>query len=433
MNAEIVAVGTELLLGFVTNSDTVYLSRVLAGLGIDCFHHVTVGDNQQRLGQALKTALGRADLVITCGGLGPTVDDITLETIASVTGRPLGLNRKLLRQVQARFSRQGIRMPRSNIRQATIPKGAVVFPNSVGTAPGFLLTLHKRERFLKGHFSPERSVPERSGLLVCLPGPPAELIPMVERYLIPRLRRCAGKTVISSRTLKVTGLTESEVDVKVLDILALKGKATVGIYAHPGQIDLRITAKAPSLASAQRLIGRVEAKIRQRLKTLIFGADGETLEGVVGRLLRKKGLTLAAAESCTGGLIQHRITEVPGSSDYFRGGVVAYANELKAHGLGVSPALLARFGAVSGPVARAMAEGIRRLAQSDLGLSVTGIAGPTGGTKKKPVGLVYIALATPKQTKGYRFRFTGDRSTIKFKASQAALDLMRNYLEGVPG
>ncbi|MBI1953298.1 MAG: competence/damage-inducible protein A [Candidatus Omnitrophica bacterium] len=409
MNAEIIAVGTELLLGFVTNTDTVYLSRVLAGLGIDCFHHVTVGDNPQRLAQALETALSRADLVITCGGLGPTVDDITLETTASAAGRRLILNRRILRQIKARFAHQGIRMPKANIRQAMVPEGAVPFPNGVGTAPGFLLVIRNNR------------------MLVALPGPPAELIPMTEKHLIPRLRRRAGKTVIRSRTLKVTGLTESEVDAKVRDILALKDGVTVGIYAHPGQVDLRITAKAPSPAAAQRAIARVEGRIRRRLKTLVFGADGQTLEAVVGLLLRKKGLTLAAAESCTGGLIQHRITEVPGSSDYFLGGVVAYANKLKKRGLAVSPALLARHGAVSAQAARAMAQGARRLAQSDLGLAVTGIAGPAGGTKKKPVGLVYLALAAPKQMRVYRLRFTGSRSAIKFKASQAALDLVRRY------
>lgn len=262
---------------------------------------------------------------------------------------------------------------------------------------------------------------------------------MVEKHLIPRLRRYTGKTVIRSRTLKVTGLTESEVDAKVTDLLSLKGKVTVGIYAHPAQVDLRITAKDNSPSAADRRTAEAERKIRRRLGTLIFGANEETLESAVGKLLRRKMLTLAVAESCTGGLVQHRITEVPGSSDYFRGGLIAYADELKESPLGVSPALLKRHGAVSSQVARAMAVGICRLTRSDWGIGITGIAGPTvaaakgsrtkalrpGGTKKKPVGLVYIALSSPRGTKVVRFQFSGDRSTVKFKASQAALNLIR--------
>jgi nicotinamide-nucleotide amidase len=413
MRAEIVAIGAELLLGFVVNSDTAYLGRVLAGLGVDCYFHVTVGDNPKRLAETLQTALSRADCVITCGGLGPTVDDITLETVARVTGKPLVAHPEILRKIRARFARLGIRMPKSNARQALLPQGAIPFANDVGTAPGFLLKVR----------SSEFGVLEK--LLVALPGPPAELIPMVEKRLIPRLRRFTGGSVIRSKTLKVTGLTESEVDAKVRDLLALKGKATLGIYAHPAQVDLRITAKASSPSAAKRLIAGVEAKIRRRLGPLIFGTDEEALEGAVGKLLKVKKLTLGLAESCTGGLLGHRITEVPGSSDYFLGGVVTYANELKKSSLGVPEEFLKRFGAVSPQVARAMAQGVRRFTGSDLGLAITGIAGPAGGNRKKPVGLVYIALSISKGTKVFRYLFSGDRSTIKFKASQAALDLLR--------
>ncbi len=416
MNAEMIAIGTELLLGFVVNTDTVFLGRALAEMGIDCYHQVTVGDNPERLAEAIRTALARADLVITCGGLGPTVDDITLETIARATGTQLTLNRAILKQIRNRFARLKIRMPESNVRQAMVPKGAAVFPNSSGTAPGFLLTV-------RGEL-----VEPRTKLLAALPGPPAELIPMTQKYLLPRLRRHVGKSMIRSRTLKVTGLTESEVDAKVRDILALKGSVTVGIYAHPSQVDLRISAKAPTPAAAEGLIARVERKIRRRLGNLIYGADEETLEAAVGNLLRKKKLSLAAAESCTGGLIQHRITEVPGSSDYFLGGVVVYANNLKESLLGVPPELLKKYGAVSPQVATAMAAGIRQAVDSDFGISVTGIAGPTGGTKQKPVGLVYIALSTSRGTQVTRHQFSGNRSVVKFKASQTALNLIRLHL-----
>jgi len=416
MNGEVIAIGTELLLGFVVNSDTAFLGRALAGLGISCYTQVTVGDNRARLAEAIRTALARADLVITCGGLGPTVDDITLETIAEVTGRRLLLNPAVLKKIRARFARLKIRMPKTNIRQAMIPQGAVVFPNDAGTAPGFLLKLQEWD----------------NKLLAALPGPPYELMPMAERFLIPRLRRAAGETVIVSKTLKTTGLTESEVDAKVSDVLALKGNVTVGIYAHPSQVDLRITAKAPAPGAAKRRITQVESEIRRRLGNLIFGADEETLELAVGKLLRKRRLTLGIAESCTGGLLQHRITEVPGSSDYFLGGAVTYANKLKTSSLGVPVPLLQKQGAVSAQTAKAMAVGVRKLTGSKLGLAVTGIAGPTGGTKKKPVGLVYIGLSHPGGVKALRCQFSGDRSTVKFKASQAALDLVRRHVIASP-
>ncbi len=421
MQAELIAIGTELLLGYVVNEDTTFLGRVLAGLGVSCYRQVTVGDNPNRLAQAIQAARSRADLVITCGGLGPTVDDVTLETIARVTRRKLVLHRSILRQIRQRFRRLGIRMPASNARQAKVPEGAVVFPNLVGTAPGFLLKLNP-----KGS-DPVGSDPKIK-LLVALPGPPAELQPMVKRHLIPRLRRYASKGVIHSRTLKLTGVMESEVDSKVRDLLALEGGVTVGIYAHPAQVDLRITARADSLPAAQRRITQIEAKIRRRFKHLIYGADDETLEGIAGKLLRRSRRTLAVAESCTGGLVGHRITQVPGSSDYFRGGVVAYADAVKEAVLGVPSSTLRRQGAVSPQIARAMADGIRKLTGSDLGLAITGIAGPAGGSKTKPVGLVYLGLATPQGTQVQRHQFSGDRSTVKFKASQAALDLVRWFL-----
>ena len=413
MNAEVIAIGTELLLGFIVNTDTAFLGRTLAELGIHCYHQVTVGDNPTRLEAAIRTALRRAELVITCGGLGPTVDDVTLETIARATDRRLVLNRSILRQIRRRFARQGIRMPSSNRRQALLPEGAVAFPNAFGTAPGFLLPLRQ-------------TTGER--LLVALPGPPTELIPMVQRHLIPRLRRHAGRSILRSRTLKVTGLSESEVDSKIADLLALKGPVTVGIYAHPGQVDLRITACGNGPLAAQRRIRRVERQIRSRLGPLIFGADDETLEGVVGILLKNRRKTLAVAESCTGGLLAHRITQISGSSSYFHGGVVAYSNDLKGSTLSVKPALLKRSGAVSAPVARAMAQGVRRLTSSDLGIAITGIAGPTGTTRTKPVGLTYLALSSAKGVASRRHLFSGDRAVVKFKASQAALNLLRLHL-----
>jgi len=439
----VIAVGTELLLGFVVNTDTAYLGKVLAGAGIGCYRQVTVGDNPARLEEAIQAALGRADLVITCGGLGPTVDDVTLETISRATGRRLILNRPILRGIEARFKPLGIRMPGSNRRQALLPEGAVPFPNKVGTAPGFMLSFRGRRPRNPLQRS-ERSRPKNeisrrfaarddsfsSKILVALPGPPVELMPMVERDLIPRLRRLSGGTALSSRTLKLTGATESEVDAKVRRLLAMKGAATVGIYAHPGQVDLRITASGKSEREVRGRIAAVEKKARARVGRLIFGADDETLEGIVGQLLAKNRKKLAVAESCTGGGVAERITRVPGSSKYFLGGVVAYSNPLKEKLLSVSGRTLRRHGAVSAQTARAMAEGVRGLTGADFGLSVTGIAGPAGGTKTKPVGLVYVALAGPRRTQVRRFLFSGDRATVRVKASQAALDLLRLHLPG---
>lgn len=416
VDAEVIAIGTELLLGFVVNSDTAYLSRVLAGLGINCYRQVTVGDNPERLGWAIRSGLSRADLVITCGGLGPTVDDITLETVGRATGKPLQLHPEILRKIKDRFRRLHISMPKANSRQAYLPEGAIPFMNDLGTAPGFLLKL-----------TSDKQPATSDKFLVALPGPPHELIPMVEKHLIPRLRRFTGKVMIQSRTLKATGVTESEVDKEVRDLLSLKGSVTLGIYAHPGQVDLRITAKAASPAAGRKLIRQIEKKIRKRLGNLLYGTDEETLEEVVGKDLKKKRITLSVAESITGGLIGHRITEVPGSSDFFLGGVISYSNRLKQSALDVPEGLLKKYGAVSPQVAKAMSRGVRRFARSNLGLGLTGIAGPTGGSKKKPVGLVYIALSSPAGTSVYRHQFSGDRTTIKLKASQAALNMLRQY------
>lgn len=410
MQAELIAIGTELLLGFTINSNQAFLARRLAELGVDCYHHLTVGDNPGRLAEAVATALKRADWVITCGGLGPTVDDITLPTLTKAAKRPLVLNQAILAQIRERFTRLGIPMPQANLRQAYVPKGAVVLPNRIGTAPGFILPLRQK-------------------LLIALPGPPQELEPMVSEQAIPWLRRrYPTPGVLLSRTLKLTGITESEVDEQVLDLLKFKGDVTVGIYAHPAQVDLRITTKGTTPAAARTAIQRVEAEIRRRFGSLLYGADDETLEGVIGTLLKSRRQTLAVAESCTGGLIGHRITQVPGSSDYFVGGVIAYANAVKTAALGVPAPSIRKHGAVSAEVAQAMAAGVRKSMKATYGLAITGIAGPTGGTREKPVGLVYLALAGPKPTISQRLRLTGDRAAIKWKASQAALDLLRKAL-----
>ncbi len=407
MKAEIISIGTEILLGQILNTNQEWLSRRLAALGIDVYYHSTVGDNPQRLIQAIRQGLERSDIVITTGGLGPTVDDITLEAIARALSKKLVFDQKILKQIRAHFGRQCIGMPRENIRQAHVPKGAIILKNEVGTAPGFIV-----EDDLK--------------IFIALPGPPRELNPMFEYCAVPYLKK---KTkfpfTIKTRTINITGLPESVVDSKVKDILQSPPPLTVGIFSHPSLIELKITAKAKNEKEAKILIDKMDKKITARLKDYIFGRDNQTLEEAVGRLLTHSRKTLAIAESCTGGLISSRITDVPGSSKYFKMGIIAYSNDVKVSKLKVVPGLLKRYGAVSQQVATQMAKNVREITGTDYGLGVTGMAGPSGGTKSKPVGLVYIAVADPKKTICRKFNFTGDRRIIKFKTSQAALDMLR--------
>ena len=425
MKAEIISIGTEILLGHIVNTNAAYLSERLAESGIDVYYHTTVGDNPARLAQSLKQAVGRSDIVITSGGLGPTVDDITTGTVASLAGRPLVLNRSILKDLKKYFRIRKYKFPPENVRQAYIPEGAKWIANKIGTAPGLTIEYEGR-------------------IIICLPGPPRELEPMFERQIIPYIRKMMGGWTIRSRTIKTTGLAESQVNGMVKDLLNLKPPTTVGIYAKLKEVDLKIMAKADDEKTADRAIRKVENKIRSRLKDYIFGCDDERLEDAVAKILFKKKLTIAVAESCTGGLVSDRLTDVSGSSKYFLMGIVAYSNLVKIARLGVNEKTLKKYGAVSRQVALEMAKGIRELAGSDIGIGITGIAGPTGGTKSKPVGLVYIALVKMGLTQDKRgltqhsytkeqgltpfvkeFRFKGTRSEIKFQASQAALDLIR--------
>ncbi len=407
MKAEIISIGTEILLGQILNTNQQWISRRLAGLGIDVYYQSTVGDNPQRLIGAIKEAMWRSDIVITTGGLGPTVDDVTLESIARALSRKLVLNEYVLKQIKLRFGKLCIGMPKENVRQAHIPEGAMVLKNSVGTAPGFILE-------------------DGGKILIALPGPPRELNPIFERGVIPYLKKkIKSEWVIKTRTINITGLPESVVDEKVNDILHSPPPVTIGIFAHPGLIELKITAKAKNNKEADELIDKIDKKITARLKDNIFGRDSETLEEIIGKILTRKKKTLAIAESCTGGIISSRITDIPGSSKYFKGGFVVYSNGLKISELKVSPENIKKFGAVSREVAVQMAENIREIAGADYGLAVTGIAGPSGATKAKPVGLVYIAVSSDKETAWRKFSFIGEREVIKSRASQAALDMLR--------
>jgi len=417
LKAEIICVGTELLLGQIVDTNAAYLAQVLAQQGIDLYYKSTVGDNRQRLVALLQQAWKRADLIFVSGGLGPTLDDLTREALALLVHEELEEDPGARRAVEEYFRRRNRTMSQNNLRQATRPKSAICLPNPYGTAPGLWL--------------------EKDGrVVVALPGVPLEMKNLVEREVLPRLRRKSGadSSVLCSRVLKVVGMGESAVEEQIMDLMTGQENPTIAPLAKRGEVRLRLTAKARSEKEARELIKPVEEKIRARLKGYVFGADRKLLEEAVGKRLAAGGFTLGVAESCTGGLISHRITGVPGSSTYFQMGIVAYSNRCKQKLLGVDKELLRKYGAVSPQTARAMAEGMREHCGVDVALSTTGIAGPGGGTPKKPVGLVYLALAHAGGTIVRRENFSWDRENNKTAAAQAGLVLLWEFLGGIsPG
>lgn len=410
MRAEIISVGTELLLGQTVDTDAAYLSKLLPQFGIDLHYRVTVGDNESRLAEALQLALTRADIVFTIGGLGPTIDDLTKETVAAVLGDEMALHEESAQRMRTFFAARGIDMPESNLKQAMIPVHGKALHNPLGTAPGAAF--------------------ESAGkVVIVLPGPPREFIEMVDSQVVEYLRGCVGeiKSVIRSRMLRIAGLGESSVAEMVGDLLD-GSNPTVAPLASAGEVHLRITAKAESADQADAMIAEMDAKLSAILGDSIFGRDDETLEKVVVQLLTQRKLTLALAESCTGGLISDRITDVSGSSATLMAGFVTYSNSAKKDILGVDEQLIIDNGAVSEQVACAMAECARRVSGTDIAIAVTGIAGPTGGTAEKPVGLVYMALSAAGKTIVFEHRFSGNRLDIKLRASQAALNMLRMHL-----
>jgi nicotinamide-nucleotide amidase len=413
MGAEILTIGTEILLGQIVDTNAAYIAERLAEAGIDLFTKTTVGDNRGRIAAALRTALERAEIVIATGGLGPTEDDLTREVFAGALGMPLRLDEGILAGIRQRFAARGIPMPENNAKQAMVPEGASVIPNPRGTAPGLLLRT------------------PRGQSIACLPGVPSEMKPMLTGEIIPRLRALHGtRGMIRSRLLKVWGLAESRVDELINDLFRTQRNPSIALLAKSGEIHIRLTAKGEEGGTVDGLLDALEAKIRERIGEPIFGRDADELETVVGRLLGERRLTLAVAESCTGGLVAHRLTNVPGSSAYFERGLVTYSNRAKTEVLGVPEDLLAAKGAVSMEVTEAMAAGVRRLARTDLGAAVTGIAGPSGGTPEKPVGLTYIALAWDGGVVSRELRLFTERDLNRIRASQAVLDLVRRHLLG---
>ncbi|MHB8945096.1 MAG: competence/damage-inducible protein A [Bacillota bacterium] len=411
---EVISVGTELLLGQILNTHGQYLGRELAALGLDLYYQTSVGDNRARVIQAFVRAWERSDVVILTGGLGPTDDDLTKEAVAGFFGLELVEDEASRRWLEEFFIRRGRRMTPNNLKQAALPQGAKALPNPNGTAPGVLL--------------------ETGGKAVLmLPGPPAELLPMfadqVRPYLIERWG--GGQAVIVSRVLRLCGIGESDAETRVKDILARQGNPTIAPLASGGEVTFRLTAKAATPAEGSALLDQAEAEMRGRLGDHIYGLDRETLGEVVGDRMARAGLTIALAESCTGGLIGHQLTQRPGSSDYFLLGVTAYANEAKAGVLGVAAETIRDHGAVSEETALAMALGVRRVAGTDLALATTGIAGPGGGTPEKPVGLVYGALVWPGGEDVRRWEFIGERGHIKERAAFAALTMLWDHLKGL--
>lgn len=409
MQAEILAVGSELLTPERVDTNSLWLTQQLNELGIEVVTKTIVGDDRARLADAVRAALWRTPLLLITGGLGPTEDDVTREAVADALARPLVFIPELLDRIEQRFRRAGRVMAEINRRQAFLIQGAEALPNEVGTAPGQWLPLDGRA-------------------IVLLPGPPGELKPMFTHHVQPRLAALAPPLVIRVRTYRVAGIAESDLDQRISPIYKPWTNPVTTILAAPGDIQVHLRARSATEAEAEALLAELGGRIEQALGDLIY-SRGEPMEAVIGRLLRERGATLAVAESCTGGLLAERITNVPGSSDYFIGGFLVYCDRAKRELAGVPAALLERYGAVSEPVASALAEQTRLRTGATYALAITGVAGPGGGTESTPTGLVYIGLAGPEGTQVQRFRFLGDRDRVRAFAAQTAMDLLRRRLQ----
>jgi nicotinamide-nucleotide amidase len=414
--AVILSCGDELTTGRIADTNAAFIADALGEVGISVVAVLVVGDDPERITWAWTQALAEGDVVIATGGLGPTVDDLTTETLARVLGRPLIDDPAVAEHIRRIFAATGREMPSNNLKQAQFPSGALVIPNPRGTAPGYRLTVEKAGR---------------TRHLVVMPGVPREMTAMWRESVLPWLRKARGaEEVYLSRTFQTFGLSESGLDELLQGVLD-PDEGRLSFRASFPEISVRVSLTAAP-AEAERRLATLAERVRSRIAEVVIGEGSDTMEGVVGVLLRDRGLALAVAESCTGGLIGHRITNVPGSSAYFREGVVCYSNAAKQELLGVAPSTLAAVGAVSEEVAREMAVAVRRLAASDLGLATTGIAGPDGGTPEKPVGTVCIALASAEGVTSRRYQLWGTRDWVKILTSQIALDWVRRHALGLP-
>jgi nicotinamide-nucleotide amidase len=410
---EIISTGTELLRGMYADTNAPLLSRRLLELGLQPRFHTAVPDDAEALEAALRTAFTRVDLIVITGGLGPTADDVTRQVLARVCGRRLVADQKALRLLEERFRRRGVEMSASNVIQAEIPEGAVPLYNEHGTATGFVVP-------------GEGTAPP----IIALPGPKREILPMLDADVVGYLKQTFGELPrLRSRTIRTIGVPESLVNERLRHLFSLDPRATIGLLCKPGQVDIRIDVETKSDEEAETVLCAFQRLIEERVERAdIFGYDDETLEQAVGRMLIEKALHIAVAESCTGGLVTMRLTEVSGSSNYITECYIAYSDEAKEKILGVDSETLQRYGAVSAECAGEMASGVRRISSADIGVSVTGIAGPTGGTAEKPVGRVFFGLATSEGVKTFKQQYLGNRSENRWWASDFALDMVRRYV-----
>jgi len=409
LSAEIIAIGSELLTPARSDTNSLWLTEKLNDIGIEVMLKTVVGDDEARLEEAIRDAVKRSDIVITTGGLGPTEDDITRQASAKAIGRGLEYHVELEIELRERFLRWGREMPEINKRQAYVIEGAEILRNPHGSASGMYLEI------------------ERARVAI-LPGPPREMRPMFEDFVFDRLKAVAGDLVVCRRVLKISGMGESAVDEAIAPIYVTYPVVQTSILFNKSEVEVHLLAKSKNQTEANGLLAELVEKIVGKLGVAVFSVQGESMEMVVGNLLAARGKTLSVAESCTGGLVGARLTDVAGSSAYFIEGVVAYSNDAKMRTLGVSDATLSEFGAVSEETASAMAIGMRDRAKTDYAVSVTGIAGPDGGSPEKPVGTVYIGYSDSSTTKTLKLVLPGDRELIRWRSSQAALDYLRRQL-----
>lgn len=408
MKAEIICVGEELLSGDTLNTNSKYISRKLSDLGILVRYQTTIGDDFDDIKEATLQGIKRSDLIIYTGGLGPTKDDLTKETVSEALGLELQLKDDIVSKIKDRFKRIGVTMTSNNLKQAYIPKGSIELVNNHGTAPGIALEYECTS-------------------IVLLPGPPKEMKPMFEEYIINHLSS-KSDYIIESKTIKTMGIGESKLETKIEDIIEDENDVNIATYAGNGQVKVKLTCISKDKKSATKLIEDVINKIDERIGEYIYSYDGESIEDVVYKLLLEHDMMVGFCESCTGGLISSRMTKLSGVSAVFDRGIVTYSNNAKMEELNVKSETLEKYGAVSKETALEMAKGLLERENIDIALSVTGIAGPTGGTKEKPVGLVYIGLATKKYSQVWKFNFIGDRSSVQNRTANTVFNLTRKYI-----
>ncbi len=409
MTVEIIAVGTEILLGNIVNTNAAYLAEKCAGLGLSCYHQDVVGDNEERLCETIKTALSRADILLLSGGLGPTQDDLTKEAAAKVLGKPLYLHEASRDAIRSFFEKRGLEITDNNWKQAMVPEGCIVVENPNGTAPGIIMA-------------------ENGKHVILMPGPPNELVPMFETSIMPYLSKLQS-CVIFSQTVKICGVGESKLETMIRDLIEKQTNPTIATYAKTGEVHLRVTARAEDEKAARKLVKPMVKELKGRFGSNIYTTDDAvTLEKAVVDLLLANHLTICTVESCTGGLLAARLINVPGVSEVFKAGYITYSNKAKRRLLGVKKNLLLKHGAVSEQVAKEMARGAALVSKADVTVSVTGIAGPGGGTEEKPVGLVYMGCSVCGRVTVKKCQFSGSRGKIRENTVSAALSLMRECI-----